>query len=54
MNLFENLKIIDEDESEITLNIANKWKRAGNIFIANDDSTAESVKTYLKKLNQGE
>lgn len=42
------------NESEITLNIANKWKRAGNIFIANDDSTAESVKTYLKKLNQGE
>lgn len=42
------------NESEITLNISNKWKRSGNIFIANDDSTAESVRTYLKKLNQGE
>lgn len=42
------------NESEITLSIANKWKRSGNIFIANDDSTAESVKTYLNKLNQGE
>lgn len=42
------------NESEITLNIANKWKRSGNIFIANDDNTAESVRTYLKKLNQGE
>ena len=42
------------NESEVTLNIANKWKRSGNIFIANDDATAESVRTYLKKLNQGE
>ena len=42
------------NESEMTLTIANKWKRSGNIFIANDDSTAESVRTYLKKLNQGE
>ena len=42
------------NESEITLNISNKWKRSGNIFIANDDSTAESVRTYLNKLNQGE
>lgn len=42
------------NESEITLTIANKWKRSGNIFIANDDSTAESVRTYLNKLKQGE
>lgn len=42
------------NESEVTLTISNKWKRSGNIFIANDDSTAESVRTYLNKLNQGE
>ena len=42
------------NESEITLTIANKWKRSGNIFIANDDATAESVKSYINKLNQGE
>lgn len=42
------------NESEMTLTIANKWKRSGNIFIANDDATAESVRTYLNKLNQGE
>lgn len=37
------------NESEVTLNIANKWKRSGNIFIANDDATAESVRTYFPK-----
>jgi len=42
------------NESEITLTIANKWKRSGNIFIANDDATAESVRSYINKLNQGE
>lgn len=42
------------NESEVTLTIANKWKRAGNIFIANDDATAESVRSYLNKLNEGE
>lgn len=42
------------NESEMTLIIANKWKRSGNIFIANDDQTAESVRKYLKDLNQGE
>lgn len=42
------------NESEMTLTIANKWKRSGSIFIANDDSTAESVRNYLNKLNQGE
>ena len=42
------------NESEMTLNIANKFKRMVKTFIANDDPTAESVKTYLNKVEAGE
>ena len=42
------------NESEMTLTIANKFKRMVKTFIANDDPTAESVKTYLKKVESGE
>lgn len=42
------------NESEITLTIANRFKRMVKTFIANDDPTAESVKTYLNKIDSGE
>ena len=42
------------NESELTMTIFNKWQRTGNIFIANNDSTAESIRTYLNKLENGE
>lgn len=42
------------NESETTLIIANRFKRMVKTFIANDDPTAESVKTYLNKVNAGE
>ena len=42
------------NESETTLTIANRFKRMVKTFIANDDPTAESVKTYLNKVNAGE
>ena len=42
------------NESEMTLTIANKFKRMVKTFIANDDPTVESVKTYLNKIEAGE
>lgn len=42
------------NESETTLVIANKYKRMVKTFIANDDSTVESVRTYLSKVDSGE
>ena len=42
------------NESEMTLTIANRFKRMVKTFIANDDPTAESVKTYLNKIDSGE
>jgi len=42
------------NESEITLTIANRFKRMVKTFIANDDPTAESVKAYLNKIDNGE
>lgn len=42
------------NESTITLNIANIWKRTEKVFTANDDGTAESVKNYLKQVKDGE
>ena len=42
------------NESEVTLTIANRFKRMVKTFIANDDPTAESVKTYLSKIDSGE
>ena len=42
------------NESEVTLIIANRFKRMIKTFIANDDPTAESVKAYLSKVADGE
>ena len=42
------------NESELTLIIANRYKRMVKTFIANDDPTAESVKNYLTKVDNGE
>ena len=42
------------NESEMTLTVANKFKRMVKTFIANDDPTAESVKSYLTKIEAGE
>ena len=42
------------NESELTLIIANRYKRMVKTFIANDDPTAESVRTYLTKVDNGE
>ena len=42
------------NESELTLIIANRYKRMVKTFIANDDPTAESVRTYLSKVDNGE
>lgn len=42
------------NESEITLTITNMWKRTEKVFTANDDSTSESVKNYLKQVENGE
>lgn len=42
------------NESETTLTLANRFKRMVKTFIANDDPTAESVRTYLKKIDEGE
>lgn len=42
------------NESALTLNMANFWKRTEKVFTANDDATAESVKNYLSKTENGE
>ena len=42
------------NESELTLIIANRYKRMVKTFIANDDPTVESVKNYLSKVDNGE
>ena len=42
------------NESALSLNMANFWKRTEKVFTANDDATAESVKNYLTKTEQGE
>lgn len=42
------------NESALSLNMANFWKRTEKIFTANDDATAESVKNYLAKTERGE
>lgn len=42
------------NESALSLNMANFWKRTEKVFTANDDATAESVKNYLTKTERGE
>ncbi len=41
------------NESTLTLSIANIWKRTEKVFNANDDGTAESVKNYIKQVEEG-
>ena len=42
------------NESELTLTIANRYKRMVKTFIAKDDPTSESIRTYLTKVDNGE
>lgn len=42
------------NESALSLNMANFWKRTEKVLTANDDATAESVKNYLSKTEKGE
>lgn len=42
------------NESITTLYLSNLWKRTEKVFTANDDGTAESVKSYLEKVKNGE
>ena len=42
------------NESALSLNMSNFWKRTEKVFTANDDATAESVKNYLTKTERGE
>ena len=42
------------NENTTTLYYSNFWKRTEKVFTANDDATAESVKNYLEKVENGE
>jgi len=42
------------NESTTTLYLSNVWKRTEKVLTANDDATAESVKKYLEKIENGE
>lgn len=42
------------NENEITMMLASISKRVNNLISVSDDNTAESAKTYLKKLEEGE
>lgn len=42
------------NESEVTLYIANVWKRASKLITASDDLTANSARTFINKMEQGE
>jgi len=42
------------NQSELTLYIANIWKRASKIISASDDSTIQSAKEYVKKIENGD
>lgn len=41
------------NQSELTLYIANIWKRASKIISASDDSTIQSAKEFVKKIENG-
>ena len=42
------------NESEVTLYIANVWKRASKLILASDDLTLNSARTFINKMEQGE
>lgn len=42
------------NQSELTLYIANIWKRASKIISASDDSTIQSAKEYVNKIENGD
>lgn len=42
------------NQSELTLYIANIWKRASKIISASDDNTIQSAKEYVKKIENGD
>ena len=40
------------NESEVTLYIANVWKRASKLILASDDLTLNSARTFINKMEQ--
>lgn len=42
------------NQSELTLYIANVWKRASKIISASDDGTIQSAKEYVNKIENGD
>lgn len=42
------------NQSELTLYIANVWKRASKIISASDDTTIQSAKEYVNKIENGD
>lgn len=42
------------NQSELTLYIANIWKRASKIISASDDGTIQSAKEYVNKIENGD
>ena len=42
------------NQSELTLYIANVWKRASKIISASDDATIQSAKEYVNKIENGD
>ena len=53
MEIFKKYSFL-VNESTTTLYLSNVLKRAEKVFTANDDATAESVKNYLEKIENGE
>ena len=41
-------------DSELTLYIANIWKRASKVISASDDQTIQSAREYVNKIEQGD
>ena len=52
-NLFNKYSYLI-NQSELTLYIANVWKRASKIISASDDSTIQSAKEYVNKIENGD
>ena len=52
-NLFNKYSYLI-NQSELTLYIANIWKRASKIISASDDSTIQSAKEYVNKIENGD
>ena len=52
-NLFNKYSYLI-NQSELTLYIANIWKRASKIISASDDGTIQSAKEYVSKIENGD